>query len=309
MVIPQHSDRSSMPFPFFIVDVFAETKYAGNQLAVVLEAGFLSTEQMQRIARETNFSETTFIQSAEARSGGYDVRIFTPVEELPFAGHPTLGTAFILQQMILQKPVETIILNLKVGQIPVTPIYQGETPELLWMTQNPPEFGEVYDPEAIAAILNLDSGEIDSRFPIQTVSTGVPCIIVPVRSRAALKHIRVNRDRYFEFIQNSQAKAIHVFCPEAENPNNQFSVRMFAEALGVTEDPATGSTNGCFAAYLVQHRYLGSDTIEVRVEQGAEIGRPSLLLLKAQANSGPNSDTIAVQVGGKVILVAKGEFV
>ncbi len=293
------------PLPFYIVDVFAESKYAGNQLAVFTDAGDLSTDQMQRLAKEMNFSETTFILSRTPRNDGYDVRIFTPAAELPFAGHPTLGTAFILQQEIIRQPVDTITLNLQVGPIPVTPVYQGDGVERLWMRQNSPTFGDRLTAEAVAPVLNLRPDDIDTRFPIQEVSTGVPFLIVPLQSLATLQSIKVNVDRLLALVEPLQAKMIFVFCPESRDAANQFSARMFAHALGIPEDPATGSANGCFAGYLAQYDYLGTGAVDVRVEQGHEIGRPSLLLLKAQKKDA----AIEVMVGGKAILVARGEFV
>lgn len=304
-MIAANSGQVMAPLKFYIVDVFAETKYAGNQLAVFTDTADLSSEQMQQIAREINFSETTFIQSSEPRAGGYDVRIFTPYEELPFAGHPTLGTAFVLQREIIRQPVDTITLNLKVGPIPVTPICDETGIERLWMRQNPPVFGAVVPAAAVAPVLNLDPDDIDARFPIQVVSTGVPFLIVPLQSLATLQAIRVNVDRLLELVVSLSAKMVFVFCPECRDPANQFSARMFAHALGIPEDPATGSANGCFAGYLVKYAYLGSEAIAVRVEQGDAINRPSLLFLKAQQTA----TEIEVMVGGNVILVARGEFV
>jgi trans-2,3-dihydro-3-hydroxyanthranilate isomerase len=292
------------PLPFFIVDVFAEEKYAGNQLAVFTDAGDLPTEQMQRIAREVNFSETTFILSPEQHNNGYDVRIFTPVRELPFAGHPTLGTAFVLQQFLVKNPVEQVNLNLKVGQIPVTIFYQDQQPDVLWMRQKPPEFGAILGAGELAPVLGLKVDDFDPRFPIQEVSTGIPFLIVPLRSLAALQRIKVNRDRLSTVVESLQAKDIFVFCPETRHPDHHFSARMFAPLLGVPEDPATGSANGCFAGYLVEQGYLGRGAIDVRVEQGYEMGRPSLLRLQAQAGG----NGIEVNVGGRVVLVARGEF-
>jgi len=285
--------------------VFAEEKYTGNQLAVFTDAGSVSDKQMQRIAKEMNYSETTFVVSTDIREGGYDVRIFTPEQELPFAGHPTLGTAYVLQQEIIKQPAQAIILNLKVGQIPVSLSYSNGTVDLLWMQQKPPTFNQVFVAEAIAQVLNLEVAEIDSRFPIQEVSTGVPFIIVPLKTQSALKRVKVNKDKYFELINTTQAKSLLVFCPETYSSANNLSVRVFADYFGVPEDPATGSANGCLAGYLVQYSYCGEEPINLRVEQGYEIGRPSLLLLKAQQKDG----AIEVSVGGKVIMVANGEFV
>lgn len=290
---------------FYIVDVFAEAKYTGNQLAVFTNATGIKSEEMQAIAKEMNYSETTFVTSSQVISDAYDVKIFTPEQELPFGGHPTLGTAFILQKEIIQQEINQILLNLKVGQIPVTFDYASDLEPLLWMQQKTPTFHQVLKPDTIAEILCLDAIEIDSRFPIQEVSTGVPFIIVPLKTQAALKRIKVNKEKYWELIKKTDAKSILAFCPETYNQKNQLSVRVFADYLGIPEDPATGSANGCLAGYLVEYSYFGSSKIDVRVEQGHEIGRPSLLLLSSEKKDA----AIEVNVGGKVIMVAKGEFV
>jgi trans-2,3-dihydro-3-hydroxyanthranilate isomerase len=286
---------------FYIVDVFAEKKYAGNQLAVFREAGELSGEEMQQLARETNFSETTFILQDKQRDGGYDVRIFTPGEEVPFAGHPTLGTAHVIRNEILKGEADAIILNLKVGKIPVTFGRDG----YIWMKQVEPEFGKQHPAETLAAILCLPVADIDNRFPVQEVSTGLPFFIVPLKTINALKSAKVDRDKYFTFIKDSWAKGMLVFCPQAHEAQNDISVRVFVDCFGIPEDPATGSGNGCLAGYLVKHRYFAKDSIDIRSEQGYEIGRPSLLLLKAEQEG----QRINVSVGGKAVVVAKGEFV
>jgi len=290
---------------FYIVDVFAEEKYEGNQLAVVRGAKSLSDTKMQKIAKEMNYSETTFILSNIKREGGYDVRIFTPERELPFAGHPTLGTAYVILHEILKKPVDKIILNLKVGQIPVTPTYHEELVDILWMKQLKPTFGLTLNAKSISQALSLDAKEINRRFPVQEVSTGVPFMIVPLTTLDALKRAKISEDKYFELVKNTQAKAILIFCPETYKKENDLNVRVFADYYGIPEDPATGAANGCLAAYLVKHRYFGKDCINIRVEQGYEIGRPSLLLLKAEDKEGK----INVYVGGKVLMVAHGQFV
>lgn len=292
---------------FYIVDVFAESKYAGNQLAVFCGTGVaeLSEAQMLMIAREINYSETTFVRSAEPQNGGYDVRIFTPKKELPFAGHPTLGTAFVIQQEIINQPVEEVILNLVVGQIPVTFNYRDRVADILWMRQKSPTFGQVLSADTLAKVLNLEVSEIESKVPIQEVSTGVPFIIVPLKTLASLKKAKVNLDKYFELIETTEAKEILIFCPETYSDVNDLNVRVFAHSLGIPEDPATGSANGCLAGYLVEYSYFGNDAIDVKVEQGYEIDRPSLLLLKSQRKD----SEIEVLVGGKVVMIAKGEFV
>ncbi len=284
---------------FYIVDVFAEEKFAGNQLAVFRSGAKLTSEQMQSIAREMHFSETTFIMSEEKYNGGYEVRIFTPVAEVPFAGHPTLGTAHIIRTEIATDAPGEVLINLKVGQIPV--IFEEE---ISWMKQVPPEFGKKIDAASVAEVLGLRRSEIDERFPVEEVSTGLPHIIVPLKKIDSLKRVRVSLDKYYGLIKNTWAKPILIFCPESHEGLNNISVRMFADCYGVPEDPATGSGNGCLAAYLVKNRYWGKNKINVRSEQGYEINRPSLLYLKAEEMGGQ----INVFVGGKSITIARGEM-
>ncbi len=318
---------------FYIVDVFAEEKYAGNQLAVIRDAGDLQPTEMQKIARETNYSETTFIMADTPRDGGYDVRIFTPEREIPFAGHPTLGTAFVIRREIEGRreaegrcgsasrgrasvpPDDAsgmtlgVTLNLKAGRIPVT--FGAATggmagaSEVLWMKQLAPSFGDRLEPGPLLEAVGLSDTDLDDRFPVQEVSTGLPFIIAPLNSLRAVKKARVEREKFREVIDRTEAKDILLFCPETYRRENHLNVRVFAEYQGVPEDPATGSANGCLAGYLVKHRYFGGDRIDVRVEQGYEIGRPSLLLLKAEERGG----AIDVFVGGKVLMVARGELV
>jgi len=285
--------------------VFGVGKYTGNQLAVFRNARPLTTKEMQAIARELNFSETTFILSDRPRDGGFDVRIFTPNEELPFAGHPTLGTAYVIMREILRKQVNGVSLNLKVGKIPVTAVYRGKKLDLLWMRQNQPTFGSEVDTGKVASTLGLDEVELDSRFPLEEVSTGISFIITPLRSRESVKRCRVNLERYQELMKGIESKGILVFCPEPNDGRNDLHARMFAPGVGVMEDPATGSANGCLAAYLVKHHFFGKTELKVRVEQGYEIARPSLLYLRASERGG----VIEVNVGGKAAMVAKGDFV
>jgi trans-2,3-dihydro-3-hydroxyanthranilate isomerase len=289
---------------FYILDVFTEKRYAGNQLAVFRHVEGIDDTEMQQIARETNFSETTFILSDQPENDSFRVRIFTPGEEVPFAGHPTLGTAFVIQQKIIRQPVDCVVLDLKVGKIPVTFSYVDNRPDILWMRQQPPIFGRTLKPVDVAKTIGLSENDIDSRFPIQEVSTGLPAIIVPLRNLQTLRQAVVDRRLYFELIANTEAKAILVFCPESYEGKNHISARFFADFLGITEDPATGSANGCLAGYLAKYSYFGMDTVSVRVEQGYEIGRPSLLYLEGSAQTDP----ITVSVGGRAAIVAQGEW-
>ncbi len=291
---------------FYILDVFTGEKYTGNQLAVIENARMLSADVMQNIAKEMNFSETTFITSGKLIANGYNVRIFTPRQEVPFAGHPTLGTAFVIQHEIIQKPIKKVKLNLKAGQIPVWFKYNDRnTPTILWMKQNEPEFMDVMSPDSIAPVLSIDKKDIDPRFPVQEVSTGLPFIIVPIKKLSAVKKVKIDLLKYYKLIEQTAAKAIFIFCPETYGDEHDYNARMFADYYGVTEDPATGSAGGCLAGYLVKHRYSDASKINARVEQGYEIGRPSLIHLRAEEEEG----SVDVHVGGSVVLVAKGEFV
>jgi trans-2,3-dihydro-3-hydroxyanthranilate isomerase len=291
-------------YQFYILDVFAEEKYAGNQLAVVRNAQALSDDQMQKIAKEMNYSETTFILSEEKRNGGYDVRIFTPAAEVPFAGHPTLGTAYLIQNEIMKERAETVILNLKVGGIPVRFDKTDSGDEILWMKPIEPIFGQTFEPDEIVQFLSVCREDIDEKFPIQHISVGVDFIFVPLKTLDAVRRASVIKEKLFDWVKDKQAKSIFVFCPETYSPENHMNARFFADYFGIQEDPATGSANACLAAYLVKHSYFGKDKIDIRVEQGYEIKRPSLLYLRAENKQGK----IDVSVGGKVVMVAKGHL-
>ncbi len=286
---------------FYIVDVFAESKYEGNQLAVIIGNDKIPTGVMQKIAKEMNYSETVFITSVE----DYSIRIFTPEVEIPFAGHPTIGTAFIFREEFIKEKAKTILMNLKIGPIAILFKYQGNLLSEIWMEHKEPTFHGFFSPELLAEVINLDEDDIDSRFKIQEVSTGVPTIIVPLKSLATVQKASINKKKYYELIKSTRAKSILIFSPETYNQENDLNVRFFADYLGVPEDPATGSANGCLAAYLVKHDYFNSNNIKVRVEQGYEIGRRSLLLLRAEKKEGK----YYVAVGGKVIMIAKGQLV
>jgi len=288
--------------PFHIVDVFAEAKLQGNQLAVVRDKQGVPSEQMQRIAKEFNFRETTFITAEDPEKLVFKVRIFTPESELPFAGHPTLGTAYVIQQAILRRQVEKLTLDLKAGMIPVTFTYRGGEPDILWMRQLNPVFGAVHEPGPVAEFLGLMAGDVDPGYPVQEVSTGVPFFMIPLRSRDAVKRVRLNVEKLRAYTAYTEAKWPLVFCREPEDGRNHLKVRMITN---FTEDPATGSANGCLAGYLVKHRYFDKTGIDVRVEQGSEVGRPSLLYLWAE-EKGP--EEIDVNVGGKCVTVARGEL-
>ena len=296
-----------MTHSFYIVDVFAIAKYTGNQLAVFPNADQISDQQMQQFAKEINFSETTFITASSPKENEYDVRIFTPNQELPFAGHPTLGTAYIIRDYLLSQEQKTNInqltLNLKVGKISVTIETTSQGEEIFWMRQNNPEFGQSVSPETMAAVLSISPDQINPNFPIQEVSTGIYFLIVPVNSLETLKQININLEMYYQLISSLDAKSILVFCPETYSPENDLCVRVFADYLGIPEDPATGSANGCLAGYLLENKVFPTEKspLQVKVEQGYEINRPSLLFLEASQEE--------IKVGGQVKTIAQGSFI
>ncbi len=282
---------------FFITDVFTTQRYGGNQLATFVDCESLSDAEMQKIARELNFSETTFITSRQPHEGGYDVRIFTPNVEVDFAGHPTLGTAHIIRNKLHLTDANEVTLNLRVGKIPVV---FAET--FLWMRQMPPKFGKQLDASTVARVLGVSLSDIDQRFPIEEVSTGFPTLVVPIRNLDALKRAKIGKDVYFPLVTDAWTKLVLAFSPEGYEPNQRLSVRVFADFYGIAEDAATGSSNGCLAAYLVRHKVLGSPDIDLLAGQGYEMGRPSTLALRANETS----QGIEVFVGGSVVDVAEG---
>lgn len=288
--------------PFFLLDVFAERKYAGNQLAVVRVKSLLPDGEMQQIARETNFSETTFITSDREEGGGYPVRIFTPEREIPFAGHPVLGTAYVIQREIIGRPVDSVVLSLKAGRIPVSLLHTERGIERLTMRQGEPRFGQFIPHEGAAEVLQLEKNALDCRFPVQEVSTGLPFLIIPLETLEAVRKARVHEEKYRTLIETTEAKALFLFCPETYRNENHLNARMFGGYYGIPEDPATGSAAGCLAAYLLRHDYFGAPALSLRMEQGYEIGRPSLLFLDAKRGE----DTMEIRVGGRVIEVARG---
>jgi trans-2,3-dihydro-3-hydroxyanthranilate isomerase len=286
-----------------LVDVFTDRPCRGNQLAVVTGAKGLSAPQMQSFAREMNFAETTFVLADQPVGGGWPVRIFTPGREVPFAGHPTLGTAHVIRHALLGGRVDRVTLALQAGLTPVF-VERDAKRELYWMRQRFPTFGGRLPRKAVAPALGLSPADLGSH-PIEVVSTGLPTLVVAVRTRRALERIRVDREALQKLVQGVEATAVLAFAPGAERPGHQLTVRVFVDDLGVPEDAATGSSNGCLAAWLIQHRYLDDDAIDLRVAQGMSIGRPSTLHLRAIGTS----RGIEIRVGGGVVDVARGTLV
>lgn len=267
-----------------IVDVFAERPFAGNQLAVVHDAAALTTQQMQTIALETNFSETTFITRLTAAEA--DVRIFTPVSELPFAGHPTLGTAWVLTG-----GEGSISLNLAAGVVPVA--FRND---IGWMKPPSVRFEPGEDPALAARLIGLPEASLAADYPLRYATIGPRFLIVGVGSLAELKRIRIDEALFRELSAGDAVFSVFAFTQESYAPDADFAARMFFAVDGIREDPATGSANAAFAAYL---RSLDPVARQVVVDQGVEINRASRLYL---------SIADELEVGGRVQPVLQGEL-
>lgn len=294
-----------MKIKFYTCDVFTDKPFGGNQLAVFPDARTIPEDKLQTIAREFNFSETTFVYPPSDPANTKRVRIFTPGDEMPFAGHPTVGTAITLGMngdITITETETKIVFEELVGPIPVT-IYSvnGKPTFAQFTAARLPEFSEhVPTPYTLAKMLSISKDEImDSQFPIQFVSVGYPFLFVAVKNRETLKRIHVNT----QVMEELELKEIYIFTTDAEQPDFHFRARMFAPLLGITEDPATGSAAAAFAGYLAAKDPLQNGTLKWNIEQGFEMGRPSLLFIEADKNNGT---TTAVRVGGNAVMMTEG---
>jgi trans-2,3-dihydro-3-hydroxyanthranilate isomerase len=299
-------------YEFIQLDVFTQTALAGNPLAIFPDAGELTDAEMQALAREMNLSETTFIfprdAATEAREGKR-VRIFTVEAELPFAGHPTLGTALYLYASESEKPAE-ITLDLKAGKIPVRFTANSENAGgdrvdgqvFGEMRQRDPEFGTPLSRDDVARVIGIAVDEISSEWPIQPVSTGLTFTIVPFRNRQTLSDLKFSYIQAAEFLKKSGANFFYFLCPERREGQLEARARMFFYS---GEDPATGSAAGCAASWMVQHGVAKSDE-QVVIRQGVECRRPSEMHIRATREGGRVSN---VRVGGYAVEILRGTVV
>jgi len=287
-------------FAIVQVDVFTKNRLEGNALAVVTDATGLIDEEMQALSKETNLSETTFVfprDAATEKSRGVRVRIFTVAEELPFAGHPTLGTAFVLRG---GSGTPEILLDLNVGSVPVCYEDTPGQPSFGEMRQRDPEFGARHDAETIARVTGLALKDIDTSVPIESVSTGLSYTIVPIKSLAALQNLRIDLHAGAEYLQKSGGKFFYFVSRETLNPAARLHARML---FYNGEDPATGSAGGCAAAWMAAHA-IAAPNERVMIEQGVEMKRPSEIFVRANRDAGVVNN---VRVGGNCIEVMRGE--
>lgn len=298
-------------FSFYTADVFTSRRFGGNQLAVFPDAAGIPESELQPIAREFNFSETTFVLAAHDPRHTRRVRIFTPGGELPFAGHPTIGTAFVLAStgaIALTGDETRIVLEEGVGPVPVLIRSSGGVPGFAQLSvAQLPRFGPPPPPAAeLAKVLSLDAADIlAAGLEPEAVSCGVPFLCVPVRDRATLGRVRVRGDEFTSLLASYWTQMVFVFCADPELAGSHYRARMFAPAIGVAEDPATGGACAAFGGYLAKRHGEPDALLSWVVEQGFEMGRPSLIELEVEKRGGA---VAAVRVGGNSVLVTRGEL-
>ncbi len=289
-----------MEIPFYQVDVFTDHIFGGNPLAVFTQGQCFEESQLQKVAREMNLSETTFVYPSSIDEADFDVRIFTPTQEIPFAGHPTLGTAYVLRENGWVAPDKNPIrLNFKGGIIPVWD-ENGKG-----FMQHPPAkiLHELDRSEKIAQALGLTLNDFDESLPLQVVSTGFPALIVPLHGLKAMRDIVINAQTLDEVLQPLGIDMVYPFCRETLEEKNTVHVRSFAPGLGIPEDPATGSVAGAMGAYWAT---LSKDLIiDMVIEQGYEMQRPSLIYVEV---SKQGNRIQKIRVGGKTQPVFKGSL-
>ncbi|MFM1651441.1 PhzF family phenazine biosynthesis protein [Brevibacillus sp. B_LB10_24] len=299
--------------PYTLVDVFTAAPFGGNQLAVFQEEAALDTETMQKIARELNLSETVFIRPARDPKKTKSFRIFTPKVELPMAGHPTIGAAYVLAEKGLlgtKEGANEWIIEEGVGDIPVTVFKVHAQISRVEMNQPLPVFGEKYGETQLAAdLLSLSAEDLDPALPIQTVSTGVPFLFIPVRSLTAMQKMQFRMDIWEKYFSgNPETKHIFTFTPETEESRSSVHSRMFAPAMGIPEDPATGAASGPLGAYLVEHAVIpptDNGVYLMRSEQGMEMGRPSYIDITIVKEGNAYKE---VKIGGNCVIIGSGEL-
>lgn len=300
------------PLKFYQADVFTDRPFGGNPVAVIPDAEGLKDFELQQIAREMNLSETVFVFPPTDPAAAVRIRIFTPSQEIPFAGHPVVGTFYVLGRIgrvPLTEPVTRLLQECNIGLFPVElHVREGEIRSII-MTQPPPQFlGAVEDVEDlydIARALSLSKNLIaETNWPVEVVSTGLPVIIVPVRTLTAVRSIKPDASALAQLCRRYGANGIMVFTTVTVEEQSTVHTRMFAPAIGIPEDPATGSASGALGAYLVQNGVVEVGPMtEIVAEQGYEIERPSRILVQVESDD----DAIqTVKVGGQAVLVLEG---
>jgi len=299
---------------FYKADVFADEAFGGNPVAVIPDAEDLTDREFQQIAREMNLSETVFVVPPTDPAAIIKLRIFTPTQEIPFAGHPVIGTFYVLgslKKFILKEPVTHLMFECNIGVFPVELLVLKGRVEYVMMSQPEPQFlgtvDELQDLYEICQALGLNKSTISgTHLPIEMVSTGLPVLIVPVRTLTAVKSIQANLTGTMSVCDRLGVNGIMVFTAMTVEDWASAHTRMFAAPIGIVEDPATGSASGALGAYLVKHGVVDvGPTTEIVTEQGYEIDRPSRILIQVFSDD----DMIQkIKVGGQAVMVADGKL-
>jgi len=291
---------------YHLVDVFTDQQFGGNPLAVFTDGQGVADGLMQAIAKELNLSETTFVLPPTDPANDCRVRIFTPGGELPMAGHPTVGTAFVLARdgrTPVRDGEARFIFEEGVGPIPVTLAMRDGAPDMIWMKQPAPTFGPIFENRAeIAEMLSLTPDDLDDRYPIERVSSGVPFVYVPLASLAAARRARLRLDLWERLNGPKQLGKVFLFTRETQYPGSTVHSRMFAPVIGIAEDAATGGASGPLGCYLVQYGIAAAGQALVS-EQGIEMGRPSFLHIRIERDGEVFTH---VGVGGQCVYVGHG---
>jgi trans-2,3-dihydro-3-hydroxyanthranilate isomerase len=291
-------------FPLYQVDAFTDQPLGGNPCAVLFDTGSLDDATMLAIAREMNLSETAFVQNSDRADFG--VRYFTPAEEIPLAGHPTIATTFALVdsgRLPLVSQHTTIHLELKHGPIPVEIYQQDSRVQRIVMTQRKPQFLSIHDPAEVLPIFGLQPTDTLPEVPVQTVSTGTPQLMLPLRSLEALRRARLDVGAYEQYRSRSDFFSPHLFCLQGITPAGKTFARHFGTPPDLMEDPFTGSATGGMAAYLWRYNLIEQPTFTA--EQGHWMGRPGLGTAEV---IGSRDDIQTVKVGGSAVTVLRGEL-
>lgn len=285
-----------MKLPFYIVDVFAEKKYAGNQLAVFFDADKLSGEEMQKIAREINFAESTFITKIQPENSSAAIRIFTAEKEMQFAGHPIIGTSWVLMNKIVESNPQNFKLTVPIGEIP---IQQSE--DLVWLQAAQPQFWDVFSKESLLTFSNLKTIDFDTELPIQEVTTGSAFVIVPLQNLKALENLKLDLTKTNEWLLvncKTAHRSLYFYCFDK---GQLYSRMLCVENNQLVEDAATGSASTCLQAFLLKYH---SPEIKTVNHQGDFINRPSRIYFDGKLVG----DHFDIKIGGKTQFIAKGEW-
>ncbi|WP_316633194.1 PhzF family phenazine biosynthesis protein [uncultured Flavobacterium sp.] len=285
-----------MSLPFYIVDVFADKKYAGNQLAVFLDAGNLSSNEMQQIAREINFAESTFVTKLDLDNNVAEIKIFTPAHEMQFAGHPIIGTSWVLMNKIFKNEPKQITLN-----VPIGPIQIHKTDELIWLKAAQPKFWDIFSKEDLTVFSNLKKEDFENQFPIQEVTTGSAFVMVGLSSKRALENLVLDKDKTDEWLKKNcktDHRGLYFYYLEG---SKLFSRMLCVEHNQLVEDAATGSASTCLQAFLLKYH---KPEFELINHQGDYINRPSQIYFDGKLTD----NQFDIKIGGKAQFVAKGDW-